>query len=148
MKVIIVNKQSSLKINNKKIEKQVKIILKKEKISTDEIIINFVDEKTIKHLHFKYFNDPATTDCISFPIDPPIAKKTGYHILGEAFICTKAAIKYSKKYKINPYEELFLYVIHCLLHLIGYNDINKKQISIMRKKENFYLSFSKEKKLF
>ncbi len=57
MKITINNKQLILKINNKKIEKQVKSILKEEKISTDEVILNFVDAKTIKDLHLKYFND-------------------------------------------------------------------------------------------
>ncbi len=146
MKVTIINNQSVLKINKKKIEKQVKTILKEENISTDEVILNFVDVKTIKDIHLKYFNDPSTTDCISFPIDSPKEKKW-CHILGEAFICTKEAIKFSKRYKITPYEELTLYVIHCILHLIGYDDINKKDISIMTEKENYYLSLLKEKNI-
>lgn len=147
MKVSIFDKQSILKINNKKVEKQINIILKNEKISTDEVILNFVDNKIIKELHLKYFNDHSTTDCISFPIDSPKNKKTPHHILGEAFINTQEAIKCSKKYKITVFEELTLYVIHCVLHLIGYDDINKDDIKIMREKENFYLSLLKEKKL-
>lgn len=147
MKIIIINNQDSLRIINKKIEKQIKLILKEENIITDEIILHFVNEKTIKKFHLKYFNDPLVTDCISFPIDPPKENKTGYHVLGEGFICTPQAKKYSKKYKKDPYEELTLYIIHCILHLIGYDDINKKDAMIMRKKENYYLSSFKKKKL-
>lgn len=147
MKVTIINKQKDLKLNNKNIEKQVKTILKKERISTDEVILNFVDTKTIKNLHSQFFNDPTITDCISFPIDTPLKEKIGYHILGEVFICTKEAIKCSKRYKTSTIEELTLYVIHCILHLIGYDDINKKDITVMREKENFYLSLFKENKI-
>jgi len=146
MKVSIINKQLILIFNNKKIKKQIKLILEKENIFTDEVILNFVDEKTIKNIHLKYFNDATTTDCISFPIDS-IEKKIGYHLLGEAFICTKTVIKNSKKYKNNLNEELTLYIIHCILHLIGYDDINKKEKNIMRKKENYYLSLLKEKNI-
>jgi probable rRNA maturation factor len=147
MKVTIINNQSVLIINKKKIEKQVKTILRKENISTDEVILHFVDDKTIKELHLKFFNDPTITDCISFPIDPPVKEKKCYHILGEAFICTKEAVRYSKSHNISPNEELILYIIHCILHLIGYDDINKKDINIMRKKENLYISLLKEKKI-
>lgn len=147
MKVKITHHQTSLKINNKNIEKQVKIILKEENVVTDEIILNFVDEKTMKGLHLKYFNDSSITDCISFPIDLPVHKKTGCHLLGEAFICPKQAIACCKTYKTSPYEELSLYVIHCVLHLIGYDDIKQKDKSIMRKKEKSYLMLFKKKKI-
>lgn len=147
MLISIVNNQSVIKLNNKKIERQIKIILKEEKISTDEVILNFVDVKTIKNLHLKYFNDPLETDCISFPIDSPQDRKIGYHILGEVFICTNVAIKCSKKYKVSTNEELSRYIIHCILHLIGYDDINKEDRKVMKEKENFYLCIFKETKI-
>ena len=53
------------------------------------------------------------------------------------------AIEYSK----NPYEETTLYLVHSILHLIGYNDILKKDKNIMQKKENFYMTFLKKKDL-
>jgi probable rRNA maturation factor len=145
MKVTIINEQKSLRIVNKKFEKYVKTILKEEKVVTDEVILHFVDANKIKDLHFQYFKDSSITDCISFSIDRPNKKKIGYNILGEAFICTDAAISYSKEHKVDSYDELILYVIHSILHLIGYDDINKKDIEIMRKKENYYLSLFKEK---
>ncbi|NGX34872.1 MAG: Endoribonuclease YbeY [Candidatus Anoxychlamydiales bacterium] len=148
MNVTIVNKQTSLKISDKLIEKQIKAILKEEKIKTDEVILHFVDEQTIKNLHLKFFNDPEPTDCITQPIDKPDENETGYHILGEAYICTDVAIKNGKKFKTDSYHELTLYVIHTILHLIGYDDINKEDIKLMRKKENCYLNLFKEKNIF
>ncbi|NGX30000.1 MAG: Endoribonuclease YbeY [Candidatus Anoxychlamydiales bacterium] len=148
MKVTIVNEQISLKISDKLVEKQIKVILKEEKIRTDEVILHFVDKKTIKKLHLKLFNDPKETDCITQPIDRPSNKTTGHHILGEAFICTDIAIKNAFEFKTTPYHELTLYIIHTILHLIGYDDINKEDIKIMREKENCYLNLLKEKNIF
>jgi len=147
MKVTIVNEQSFLEISKDLIEKQIKAILKEEKIKTDEVILHFVDEKTIKKLHLKLFNDPNETDCITQPIDRPGSKTAMYHILGEAFICTEVAIKNAKEFKTTPYHELTLYIIHTILHLIGYDDINKDEVKIMRKKENYYLKLLKEKNI-
>ncbi|EKE21568.1 MAG: hypothetical protein ACD_7C00186G0001 [uncultured bacterium] len=146
MKITILNKQKVLKINSDKIKKQINIILQEEKIDTQEVILNFVNEKAVKDLHIKYFNDPTVTDCISFPIDSASKKTNGYHILGEAFICPKQAVICSKRYKTTVYEELALYVIHCILHLIGYDDIKQIDRSLMRKKEKYYLSLFKRKK--
>ncbi|NGX44668.1 MAG: Endoribonuclease YbeY [Candidatus Anoxychlamydiales bacterium] len=148
MKVTIVNEQTSLEVSEKLVEKQIKAILKEEKIKTDEVILHFVDEKKIKKLHLKLFNDPEETDCITQPIDRPGNKTAGFHILGEAFICTDLAIKNAQEFKTTPYHELALYIIHTILHLIGYDDINKEEVKVMRKKENYYLNLLKEKNIF
>jgi probable rRNA maturation factor len=147
MKIIIIDEQSSIKIDKKIIKLQVKTILEKEDIRTDEVILNFVNTKKIKELHLKYFNDEKSTDCISFPIDRP-SEKTSYHILGEVFVCTDTAKSYSKKHKIDIKKELALYIIHTLLHLIGFDDINESDIKIMRKKEKYYLSLFEKKNIF
>lgn len=142
MKIIISTSRSSIKIDKIFIKKIVEIVLQKEKVKTDEVHINFVTKKKIKELHLQFFNDPTITDCISFPIDRP-SKKVHYHLLGEVFICSDTAKIYAKKNKIDLKEEIALYVIHSILHLIGYNDIKENEIKIMRKKENFYLNHLK-----
>lgn len=146
MKVTIIN-DSSIKITNKLIENMLKNILEKEKIESDEVILNFVDKKKIKKLHLKFFNNPEPTDCITIPIDKPKDKKSGYHILGEAFICPDVALENAKRFKTSIFYELNLYIIHTILHLIGYDDIKEKDIVLMRKKENFYLTLFKEKNI-
>ncbi|MFA6118969.1 MAG: rRNA maturation RNase YbeY [Parachlamydiales bacterium] len=139
MEIIIIDDQVSMKLENKIIGKLVKLILKKENIITDEVILNFVNEQKIKELHLKYFNDPTLTDCISFPIDSP-NEKVNHHVLGEVFICPATALKYAKTHKKDPKSELALYIIHTILHLIGYDDIKENDIKIMREKEKQYLS--------
>lgn len=111
-------------------------MLKELGISTDEISLHFVTEPKICKLHEEYFNDPSPTDCITFPMDGIEYKKNAYHILGEAFICPKTALIYAKNAGIDPYEELYRYVVHCILHLIGYDDINPKDRAKMKRKEN------------
>lgn len=108
------------------------------KVSTNEIIFHFVSEAKICALHKEFFNDPSSTDCITFPIDPPNEKKA-FHLLGEAFVCPKTALKYAQNHRINPLEELTRYVIHCLLHLLGYDDIQVEERAKMKRKENLCL---------
>jgi probable rRNA maturation factor len=149
MKINIYNHQKKLKVSSRSIQKQIKALLEYQKAQCDELSIYLVDEKTIKKLHKKYFDDPSATDCISFPIDGPLSsnKNKPYCFLGEIFVSTDAAIKYGQEYDINPYEETTLYIIHGLLHLLGYDDLSDKEKTTMQKKEKSCMSFIKKNKL-
>ena len=146
MIISVVNNQTSLKIDEKNIKKLILAFLKKEKIKTDEVTIYFVDEKAIKKLHKKIFNESSSTDCISLPIDG-IEKNSIYHVLGEIFICPDIALKNAKDFKTSALNEITLYIIHSLLHLIGYDDIKEKDIQKMRQKEKEILLFMKKKNI-
>ena len=115
--------------------KVISFLLKELKVSTDEVSFYFVSKRKICQLHKEFFNDPTSTDCITFPLDSPDEEKSAYHVLGEAFICPLTALTYAKLHKIDPYEELYRYVIHCILHLIGYTDIDPKERAKMKRKE-------------
>lgn len=115
--------------------KAVSFLLKELKVSTQEVILHFVTEKQISLIHKDFFNDPSPTDCITFPIDPPHEEKMPVHLLGEAFICPKTALDYAKRHRLAPRAELFRYVVHCLLHLIGYDDLQADERARMKRKE-------------
>lgn len=101
-------------------------------LSCDELMIYFVDTTTICDLHQKHFNDPSPTDCISIQVDP-IGSTPCF--LGEIFISTNAAIDFCKENKELIYQEITLYLIHGLLHLIGYDDIKNDDAEKMRAAE-------------
>jgi probable rRNA maturation factor len=132
-KITLYNAQRDLPLSMSHLRKAISFLLKDLKVSTQEIIFHFVTESKICFIHKEYFNDPNSTDCISFPIDPPNKMST---VLGEAFICPKVALEYSRKHRIDPYQELLRYVVHCLLHLLGYDDLQPKERAKMKKKEN------------
>ena len=134
MKVNCYNTQSALSIDLNQVSLLISALIRIQNIETHEVIVHFVDIKTITHLHETFFDDPTPTDCVSFPIDPP-DKKEKHHVLGEIFICPQFALNYANERQIDPYHEASLYLIHSFLHLIGYKDQNAKDQSIMRKEE-------------
>ncbi len=93
----------------------------------EEVALYFVSTKTICELHDQFFQDPSPTDCISFPL--------GETHLGEVFVCPATAVAYAEKKGLDPYREVNLYIIHGLLHLVGYDDRTPQEKRIMRKKE-------------
>lgn len=136
MKVYVTSNQQDIFISPRKTSSVVQFILREEKITCDEVFVYFVTQGVICKLHEEFFDDPSVTDCISFPMDfeenLPISPK----ILGEIFICPSTAISYCKTHlETNLQEEITLYLIHGLLHLIGYDDTQPKKQEIMRFKE-------------
>lgn len=93
----------------------------------------------MRQLHSDLFDDPSPTDCITCPLDSPKAPAHPHHVLGEAFICPKTALDYAMTHSIDPWEEVTRYIIHCILHLVGYEDKTVRGRSLMRRKENALL---------
>lgn len=131
MHVDVKNSQKDLIIGPERLHPLVEAVLAAEKCVCDEVAIHFVSEKEICKLHKKFFNDPTPTDCISFPMN----MGKGYRLLGDVFVCPKVAVVYATKHHIDPYRELTLYVVHGLLHLIGYDDIEDEDRAAMRAAE-------------
>jgi probable rRNA maturation factor len=61
-------------------------------------------------------------------------------IAGDIIISTDAALKNSRLYGTRLSEELALYVIHGILHLLGFDDHRPRDVEKMRKKEQELLA--------
>ena len=132
--VHIDNHQDCLPIQEGVIVKAVRGILSFLQIQCEEISLYFTTKKEISALHAEYFDDPTPTDCISFPVDK--------NYLGDIFICPAVAIEYAKAHQLDAFEETLLYIIHGILHLIGFDDIepaDQRQMRVMEKKCLNYL---------
>lgn len=134
MIVNVFDQQSDLKIVLDEVRQIVLQVLADEGQECDEVNIYFVDTQVISQLHKDFFNDPSPTDCITFPIDDTIGL-IPYRLLGEVFVCPATALAYAGKYRKDPLEETTLYIVHGLLHLIGYDDIDNDDRKEMKKAE-------------
>ncbi len=137
MKILQYNNQSDLYIDKKKVKAIVEEIFLFKEIPSTELIIHFVSKEEISNIHKEFFNDPTSTDCITFPIREN-------KLLGEVFICPHAAIEYSPD---DPYKETTLYIVHTILHLLGYDDLNSDDQIQMREAENEIMNHLSKKNL-
>ena len=62
-----------------------------------------------------------------------------YRVLGNVIVCPETAVDFIKLHGGNFYHEVTLYVIHGLLHLIGYDDIDEEDRALMKSEEARYL---------
>jgi len=134
--IYIFDEQNSLSINSTQVESIVSAVIHFEGQLVHEVSVHIVDTPTISALHAEYFDDPSTTDCISFPIDSPEEKE--YRVLGEVFVCPETAITYANKHEVDPYRETTLYIVHGLLHLMDYDDY-PEVVELMREAEKRHM---------
>lgn len=125
VEVVLYNQQKKLAISQAFVEKVVLTTLEDFNTSCNQVIIHLVGKKRICTLHKEFFDDPSPTDCISFPIE-------NSEVLGEIFICPQVAIEYAKQHDKVPLRETALYIVHGLLHLLGYDDLTPQDIKKMR----------------
>lgn len=138
MIINVIDEQSALAISIKQVKDLVQKVIESEEQTCDEVNIYFVDTPSICQLHEEFFSDPSPTDCISFPMDTHESEEE-YCILGEVFICPAIAIDYAAKNQGDAHKETSLYIVHGLLHLMGYDDIEEEDIAMMREAEERHM---------
>lgn len=131
MEIWVENLQKDLPLAVDSVKPIVESVLSLEKKKAGCVSIYFVSKQRISTLHKKFFDDSSPTDCISFPNDE--------HDLGEVFVCPWAAKSYIKEHGGNLYEETTLYIVHGLLHLLGYDDLDSKDEKNMRAAEKKHM---------
>lgn len=146
MNTVVIQNQKTLNISEQSVQAIIKEFLTVANVHYDEVTIHFIDNETMCDLHYDYFNDPSPTDCISFPMDD--TEVPGYRVMGDVFVCPETAINYVQEHGGNVYQEVTLYVIHGLLHLIGYDDIEDEENQAMREAETIHLEHLRKKNIW
>lgn len=100
-----------------------------------EITICFINDSQIKELNLLYLAKDSPTDVIAFN-----NSDNDREIFADIAISTDAALRNAGLFKTTPLYEVYLYIVHGVLHILGYDDSTVKQKKIMRKKEQFLLA--------
>ena len=108
-------------------------ISKNEGKEIESLSFLFVDDEEMLKYNKKYLQHKSYTDVITF--DSSVDKR----IAGDIIISLERVKDNAKFYQVSYNYELQRVMVHGLLHLLGYNDKNKEEKKIIRKKENHYL---------
>jgi probable rRNA maturation factor len=102
-----------------------------------ELSIALVGDKPMSELHDRFMGQPTTTDVLTFPLDQD---SRGRAISGEIILCVPEANRQAKIRGISTRDELLLYAIHGLLHLLGMDDTTHAGYSQMHQLEDRILA--------
>jgi len=104
-------------------------ICKELKLNIVSCNVVFVNDTKLSEMHEVYLNDPSPTDVITFNLGEE-------QIDGELYISLERAIDHAQKYKVTIEEEILRLIVHGILHLAGYEDLDDKNRVIMKQKED------------
>ena len=130
MKIVVRNQQKKIALSPQKIKAVARKALTLERRKkTGEITISFLTDPQIRELNLLYRGQYNPTDVLSFDIS-----KDKKEILADIAISTDTAIRQARNFKTSTLFELYLYVVHGILHILGYDDETKSERKIMEEK--------------
>lgn len=89
---------------------------------------SFVDIIEIQNINREYRNIDKPTDVISFALSEYDNK---INLLGEIYICYEKIVQQAQEYNHSFRREIAFLFTHGLLHILGYDHMNKEDEEIM-----------------
>ena len=121
-------------IDGKLITIWLKSVVKNENKSIGKISVIYVDDNYLLDINIKYLKHNYFTDIITFNYNQ------GLNISGDLYISIDTIKSNAEFYDTNFKNELLRVIVHGVLHLLGYNDCEESEKSVMREREDFYLN--------
>lgn len=95
----------------------------------------FTGDEQIISLNRDFFNKDRPTDVIAFNL-----QDEADDVWGEIYISLERAAEQAAEWKVSRQEETARLLIHGLLHLYGYDDLQPETRGAMTAKEDHYLN--------
>ena len=111
-----------------------------EHLSPGDLNFIFCSDEYLLKINQDYLNHDYYTDIITFDY------RDGNVISGDLFISIDRVRENAKNSSLDFLSEIHRVIIHGVLHIMGYNDKTPEEESIIRSKEDFYLSLDRSKK--
>src|SRR5690606_13634049 len=105
-----------------------------EDFNEGEINYIFCDDDYLHRLNVEFLDHDTLTDILSFDYT------LGKLINGDIYISIERVIDNANDFKVDFESELHRVMVHGILHYCGYKDKNKEDETMMRTKENYYIS--------
>jgi len=121
MRINIYEPSGDSRIDRQKVRSLIRRILAREGRRFGMVNVIVTDDVYMKQLNHKYFRKRRATNVISFDLDDA----------AEIYISASHA---------RDTEELYYFIVHGLLHTIGYDHTTRKQNALMNKKCLDYLT--------
>lgn len=135
LQIEVANEQTLLDIDKSLLKKVARRVLTDHGVNLCEVSIAVVNNETIHALNRQYLQHDYATDALSF-----VFEKDENSLTGEVIVSAEMAIDRCQEFRWQAENELLLYVVHALLHLVGYDDQDAKNRVEMKRAEQLYLN--------
>lgn len=104
-----------------------------------EVRVRLVNDAAMSAAHLKHLGDPSTTDVMTFDMADGAAATT--RVLDvDVLICLDEAERQAALRRHGAQLEILLYLVHAMLHCLGYDDQTRSRARAMHECEDRVLS--------
>ena len=130
--IAVANRQRTRRLDRKLIHSLANDVLNELSVERAELGLNFVSSEEMARVHEQFMNIAGSTDVITFDhgSEPPAT------VHGEIFISVVDAITQARDFKTTWQSEVARYLIHGILHLLGFDDLQAAKRRKMKQAEN------------
>ena len=132
LNITVTNEQSVLSIEDKDLCRTISFVLDRYEKKEATVSLAIVDSPQIRSLKNRYFNIDEVTDVISFNLNESSSCPLECEVIVNAQLAAERAAKDAQ----DPRAELNLYVVHGLLHQLGFDDASKDAAKDMHETED------------
>ncbi|MCK6500580.1 MAG: rRNA maturation RNase YbeY [Nitrospira sp.] len=131
--LVIASRQRGWRVDTARLRDIVEDLLAVELgLTTWELGLHLIGAKSMSELNWRWLRHEGSTDVLTF--DHRESAESPMH--GEIFISVDDAASQAREFGTGPAEELVRYVIHGVLHLRGFDDLEPEPRRIMKRAEN------------
>ena len=116
--VIISSSQKALRVPRKRLVELIGFVAAREGARIAQVDLAVVDSGEIAGVNRRFLGHAGATDVISFDL----SDRAGAGLSAQLVVCGDVAVRQARLRGLKAQHELMLYVIHGLLHLMGYED--------------------------
>ena len=140
MKIDISFDHPHLRFSRKETIRAIKSVLRREQRKFEEISVVYTNNSRIRLINGKHLKHNFVTDVITFELERSPKLET------EIYINLDRARSQAKLYGETFRDETRRLLVHGLLHLLGYNDKSKREMTLMRGEEDAVLEDLRKRK--
>jgi probable rRNA maturation factor len=130
--VRICSSQQALRVPRKRIAALIAFAARRGGVRIAEADVAVVSGREIAALNRRHLGRTGRTDVLSFDL----THCPGAGLCAQIVVCGDLAVRQARRLRTGPQRELLLYVLHGLLHLIGYDDATPAQAARMHARED------------
>ena len=118
----------------RKVVRIIKEVIAKEKKISGDLSFIITNDKNLKDINVEFLEHDYYTDVITFNYSQKNV------INGEIYISLERVRENALNYNVSLEEEVLRVLIHGVLHLVGYDDLNEASRGEMRVMEDFWIT--------
>ena len=121
-----------MRVPRKRLAELMKFVAEREGTRLAEVDLAVVGSDEIASLNRGYLRHAGPTDVLSFDL----SDSSACGICVQLVVCGDVALEQARARGLSPQRELMLYVVHGLLHVMGYDDATVRGAARMRARQD------------